>query len=155
MSNIRRISYASRLSANSGAVSPDVLRDILDASVRNNAKVGVTGMLLCYRGTFLQILEGADSAVEFIYRRVKTDSRHHNLKTLSDQMVSSLSFPKWAMCGKNVTAADDEILAVLSKRSSFNPFNMTGSDALRLLKTVHGIHVRTAGLEGALRTVEV
>lgn len=155
MSSIRRISYASRLSANSGVVSPEVLRDILAASVRNNAKVGVTGMLLCHRGTFLQILEGPSSAVDFIYRRVKADSRHHGLKTLSDQMVNSLSFPRWAMCGKSITAADDEILAVLARRDHFNPFAMTGSDALRLLKTVHAIHIRTAGLEEAGRTVEV
>ncbi|WP_309646142.1 BLUF domain-containing protein [Phenylobacterium sp.] len=155
MSSIRRITYASRLSANSGLITPEGLRGILDASMRNNARVGVTGMLLCHQGSFLQILEGPSSAVEFIYKRVKTDSRHHGLKTLADQMVAAPSFPKWAMCGKNITAADDEILAIIASRASFNPFEMNGSDALRLLKTVHAIHVRTAGLQEPSQVVQV
>ncbi len=155
MSSIRRVTYASRLSANSGLLSAEALRAILSASVRNNGRVGVTGMLLSHGGYFLQILEGPSSAVDFIYKRVKGDSRHYGLKVLADQMVSALTFPKWAMCGKNITAADDEILAVIASRASFNPFAMSGSDALRLLKTVHAIHLRTAGLQDPSQVVQL
>ena len=40
---------------------------ILESARRRNLEVGITGMLLYYRGEFVQILEGRQKAIENIY----------------------------------------------------------------------------------------
>ncbi len=61
-----------------------LLRSILEVSVRNNAAVAVTGMLLRHCDHFIQALEGSAAAVEAIYRRVQRDPRHQDIKLIQD-----------------------------------------------------------------------
>jgi hypothetical protein len=51
------------------------LREILDASKRNNADLGITGMLVHGGGMFLQVLEGPDNNVLRIYSKILDDPR--------------------------------------------------------------------------------
>jgi hypothetical protein len=81
---------------------------ILAASRRNNAKVGVTGLLVAGGRRFLQVLEGPDYAVETLFRRIEEDRRHHAIVILSRMEIAAPSFRHWAMgycCGG---AADDD-----------------------------------------------
>lgn len=121
-----------------------LLGSILEASVRNNADVAVTGMLLLYRQHFIQALEGPAEGVEAIYRRVLRDSRHWDLKLIEDATAPSRSFAGWAMCGYNLAPADNEILEVLALRRGFDPRQIGGLGALSLLRTVHAVQQRVA-----------
>ncbi len=116
-----------------------LLRFILEVSVRNNAAVAVTGMLLRHCDHFIQALEGSAAAVEAIYRRVQRDPRHQDLKLIQDATPRFRSFGGWAMCGYNMGPADNEILEVLALRRGFDPQRISGSGALSLLKTVHTV----------------
>jgi len=49
---------------------PGDLDDILTASRRNNALMGISGLLLFIDGGFLQMLEGEERAVRELYTRV-------------------------------------------------------------------------------------
>ena len=53
------------------SVAPQItdvdLEHILDSSRCRNLEVGITGVLLYYRGAFVQILEGSKESVENIY----------------------------------------------------------------------------------------
>ncbi len=70
---------------------------IAEVSARNNAKVGVTGLLVYTPSHFLQVLEGEEGVVREIYERVKEDERHSRVKTLFDGRVAEAEFGKWAM----------------------------------------------------------
>jgi hypothetical protein len=155
MSAIRRLVYTSRVATASGVCSPESMKIILAASVRNNAIVGITGMLLGFKGYFLQALEGPATAVEMTFHRVEKDTRHGSVNVLSDEMTASRTFPNWAMCGKDLTDADNEILKVLSQRETYNPYAMSGRDAIKLLTLVHSIHLRTASLPKKIAVVEL
>jgi hypothetical protein len=138
---VRQLIYTSR-------VAPDLqdedalLRSILEVSVRNNAAVAVTGMLLRHKNHFIQALEGPACAVELIYRKVRRDPRHHELVLLQDATRQRRSFAAWSMCGYNLGPADNEILDVLALRRGFDPQQISGAAALTLLTTVHAIQQR-------------
>lgn len=148
---MRRLIYTSTVAP--GVRNQDILLEsILKASVRNNADVEVTGMLLLHRQHFIQALEGPAEGVEAIYRRVLRDLRHHHLKLLEDAAARSRSFPGWAMCGYNLGLADNEILDVLALRRGFDPRKIGGFGALSLLKTVRAVQQRVA-LRGKVAVV--
>ncbi|MEM0963181.1 MAG: BLUF domain-containing protein [Bacteroidota bacterium] len=91
---LRQIAYTS---STVGRLSRSDVLDILHVSRRNNQEVGVTGVLLYSDGAFLQVLEGESDAVETVYKRVRTDSRHHHVISLFDLGVQERSFADWSM----------------------------------------------------------
>ena len=86
--------------------SEQVLADILESSIRNNQADGLTGMLLYYRGGFMQVLEGEDAAVSRTFARIQRDKRHHSITMLSRGETLQRHFGQWSMGFKNVNAND-------------------------------------------------
>ena len=70
---------------------------ILAASQRNNAAVGVTGALMFTDGLFAQVLEGERTAVETVFERIQLDERHGEVQLLSFGPADVRVFPTWAM----------------------------------------------------------
>ena len=77
--------------------SSDSLTDIYDISQKNNLKSGISGCLLIGSNSYLQLLEGPDSAVENLYSKIKMDSRHKKVKKLFEQHIEEKSFSSWSM----------------------------------------------------------
>ncbi|HKU55240.1 MAG TPA: BLUF domain-containing protein [Rhizomicrobium sp.] len=70
---------------------------ILTTSRRNNAMMGITGLLLFIDGGFLQILEGEERAVRELYTRIACDPRHRNPRLMLDREIPARAFPDWSM----------------------------------------------------------
>jgi hypothetical protein len=90
---MRQLLYASNTSRD---VSDAVLDDILASSRRNNAKVGITGLLLYIEGGFMQVLEGESPAVGETFARISKDRRHWNTMVLLDRNAPR-AFGEWSM----------------------------------------------------------
>lgn len=73
------------------------LRDILSISRANNARDGITGLLLYADQAFFQVLEGPEAAVRETFRRIGNDGRHRNTVTLLTAPISARSFGDWRM----------------------------------------------------------
>jgi hypothetical protein len=86
------------------------LGPILSASVRRNLEASVTGMLLYSQGTFLQMLEGEEGAVNATYQRIEQDPRHHRLVLLSVEPVAQREFDRWSMGFRHLSHADAQHL---------------------------------------------
>jgi Sensors of blue-light using FAD len=82
------------------------LDDILASSARNNGAHQVTGMLLYAAGSFMQILEGEEKAVDETYDRVSRDPRHTNIFVLEREPIAERSFEQWKMGFKRLGAAE-------------------------------------------------
>jgi len=91
---LRQILYVSAATSSIGEADLD---DILEASRRNNARAGLSGMLLHIDQGFLQILEGPDEAVASTYARIAADRRHAALRKLVDQAADERLFAGWSM----------------------------------------------------------
>ena len=77
--------------------SSDSLTDIYDISQKNNSESGISGCLLIGSNSYLQLLEGPDSAVENLYSKIKLDRRHKKVKKLFEQHIDEKLFSSWSM----------------------------------------------------------
>ena len=88
--------------------SLDDLDQVLTASRRNNAMLGITGLLLFIDGGFLQILEGEERAVRELYMRICTDRRHCEVRLLLDREIPARAFTGWSMGYERPSLDDPE-----------------------------------------------
>ncbi|WP_174301592.1 BLUF domain-containing protein [Caulobacter sp. S45] len=144
MNKLTRLVYVSRVSDAARLDLASTVGAVLKVSRANNAKAGVTGMLLTHDGFFLQTLEGPDHAVQATWARVSHDARHSSVKVIGTDFCTARAFGRWAMCANDLSAADTDILRVLAGRGQFQPYEMTAPSAVRLLKTIADIHTRQA-----------
>tara|TARA_R110002012_G_scaffold296165_1_gene493307 strand:- start:458 stop:889 length:432 start_codon:yes stop_codon:yes gene_type:complete len=75
----------------------DDLSDILNASIQNNERDGITGLLMYHDQLFFQVLEGAEDMVNKSYKRIVIDQRHHGLSNVWEGQADERAFPDWAM----------------------------------------------------------
>ncbi|MFZ3585419.1 BLUF domain-containing protein [Loktanella sp. DJP18] len=78
-------------------LEPKVLSDILEVSVRNNRRDGITGVLMHHDDLFFQVLEGERRVVEQCYARICKDPRHTSISETLNETVEVRSFPDWLM----------------------------------------------------------
>jgi hypothetical protein len=94
---MRLIYYSRNLIPGSPEEVASEIRGILDVSVRNNARCGVTGALLFNRGCFAQVLEGRQGDVEATFERIQCDPRHSDVQVLQFDRVAERGFGSWSM----------------------------------------------------------
>ena len=87
--------------------------EILASSRRNNARDGLTGLLVVGGRRFLQVLEGPDKALDVAYERIKADPRHFALVSLSSKRVESRAFTDWDMGCEQLNG--DDLSAVVDR----------------------------------------
>lgn len=73
------------------------LKSILQASRGNNARRGVTGMLLAAGDTFFQVLEGDEVTLEPLFSTIKADPRHDGVTMIIHEPIANRSFGDWTM----------------------------------------------------------
>lgn len=77
-------------------LSTERIAAILDVSRRNNARKGITGMLLYRNGRFLQVLEGAREPVLELVQTIRKDPRQKSFTVLYESEWPRL-FHEWSM----------------------------------------------------------
>lgn len=75
----------------------NTLLTLLEKARAKNASLGVTGMLLFENGSFFQILEGQESAVDDLYKTIAQDNRHEKCVTIIREPIAKRSFAEWTM----------------------------------------------------------
>lgn len=74
------------------APSPAELHSLVAAARSRNRSMGITGMLLCDGGRFLQTIEGPPDAVDQVWRSIQRDGRHGGIEVLSQHIVPARLF---------------------------------------------------------------
>jgi hypothetical protein len=78
-------------------LTKESLEDILEQSRQNNQAVGVTGILLFESGAFFQVLEGEQTIVGPLFKKIATDPRHQNVTKLISEPIEERCFAEWSM----------------------------------------------------------
>jgi hypothetical protein len=73
------------------------LKALLERSRLRYAASHITGMLLYHEGSFFQVLEGPQAAVEETFARIERDPRHRQVAVLLRGHVQQRSFGDWRM----------------------------------------------------------
>ena len=114
------------VSTSATLLNDEALMKILESSVRHNHPQKVTGMLLYFDGSFMQVLEGEEAAVEKTMSRIREDKRHHSIFMLMEDRIEEREFGMWAMGFKSLHSKD------LAAWVDFSPFNESGFCAERI-----------------------
>ncbi len=126
-----RLLYASRAVP---AVDQEELIAILKKSKANNPQLGVTGVLCFSEGTFMQVLEGGRAAVNKLYNRIASDSRHTDVELLCYQEIGERRFAGWSMGQVNMSRLNPALLLKYSERPSLDPYKVSGSVSMALFE---------------------
>ncbi|MBA4205253.1 BLUF domain-containing protein [Pannonibacter phragmitetus] len=90
---------------------------ITAAALKANAASGLTGCIIFTGQHFLQVIEGLQDDVEDTFGRISRDTRHTDVRVLSEGPIEAREFPEMAVScdgGQSLTAeALTEISAVL------------------------------------------
>ncbi len=73
------------------------LKELLDVARRNNARLGVSGILLYDAGSFIQVLEGEQAVVAPLFRSIAADDRHDRVRVVREREIAARSFSEWSM----------------------------------------------------------
>jgi hypothetical protein len=63
----------------------------------NNAKLGLSGIIVYDRGQFFQWLEGHDEPLGRMWNKIRDDDRHSEVQVLIDQQIPTRLFAGWSM----------------------------------------------------------
>lgn len=94
---------------------PRDLKALLEHSRTRNAQRNITGVMLHYDTTFLQVLEGDEQAVRALLARIDKDPRHTRMDVIFTRTGHRRVFRDWSMEMIDVSPEDfDSILCSLS-----------------------------------------
>ncbi len=74
-----------------------IVKNILDKSTDRNSAREITGALLTDGKFFAQIIEGAPSEVNLLYKDILHDKRHHSITLLQHTVTNIRLFPRWPL----------------------------------------------------------
>lgn len=133
---MHRLIYYSTVRPEAAPRMKELLEDVLQASRRRNAGLGVTGALFACHGRFLQVLEGEKQAVQQVYGAISADPRHTALQVIESRPVVSRQFADWSFCC-GLFPSDREMFGVEpALQGGFHPETLTPASALGLLSVV-------------------
>lgn len=105
--------------------SVDDLSTLLAVSRKNNAELGITGMLLYKDGNFMQVLEGDERTVRALYEKIGVDPRHSGEITLLQGFVDERQFPDWSMGFRDLNSPE---IRATQRYSEFLNTPLTGQE---------------------------
>lgn len=117
-----QLTYASRASR---ILGPLDVKDILNASQRNNTREGVTGALCLNNGIFLQQLEGDRLVVNALYHRLLKDPRHRDTAVLDFGEIPHRRFTGWSMGLLSSLETNRQLFLKYSSTTDFDPYRMS------------------------------
>jgi hypothetical protein len=77
--------------------SDKCLEDLLVHSRKYNKAHGITGVLLYKNGRFMQVIEGLESDIDFLFLKIQQDSAHNYINKLFMKPIPHRIFPEWSM----------------------------------------------------------
>ncbi|MFD1143407.1 BLUF domain-containing protein [Larkinella insperata] len=132
------------LSSSSGLFSTDELTAILQQSRKNNSALGITGILLYFNGSIIQVLEGSEEKVKTLYQTISLDQRHRGITKLYSRIIDKRSFSEWSMGYKTLTASQMDNLKKINDgvNKSFSESANEENAVLGLLKLFYETNAR-------------
>ena len=91
---LKTLTYTSRARIDLG---DEDLAAIHQTARHSNALDGISGLLLFDGARFLQIVEGAEDAIDNLVGRLRMDPRHSAFEVRDERYVERRSFPDWSM----------------------------------------------------------
>lgn len=73
------------------------IHNILQTATKFNSENDISGCLIYHNQQFIQVLEGEKEGVQELFARIRLDSRHKNIRLISEDTIEERTFPRWGM----------------------------------------------------------
>ena len=110
------------------------IASICQHSQPRNAERGITGVLVCGDGVFMQAIEGGRAAVNNLYGEILRDARHRDVVLLRYEEITERRFAGWTMGVVDTRRINPAILLKYSERAALDPYALPGQASLALLE---------------------
>lgn len=122
-------------------LSPESIHHIRDQARENNARLGLTGVLLYGPEHFLQCLEGDAAQVTRTFRTIAEDPRHDDVALIAVRDVPRRTFADWSM-GLIDTEAPGvrEAVADVMSTGDFIPDHLGTDQVTTLMQRIRALH---------------
>jgi hypothetical protein len=94
MTTFRQVVYISQATS---TFTESELNELIEVSRRNNKKHSITGAMLYLENSFIQVIEGKDAAISYLLHTLRADTRHLDIRILSDKLAQVRNFQNWSM----------------------------------------------------------
>ena len=84
-----------------------LIEDILLTSRLNNARDGISGLLVAGGNRYMQVIEGPRRKIETLYANIRADDRHLAVMTLFQRTTLERCFDGWALAFRREPALDE------------------------------------------------
>lgn len=95
--------YIAYVSRQSFILTDEDISSLLVTCRTKNTRVGITGMLIYFDGTFVQFLEGPEENIDALYETISRDKRHQDVILLIDGVSNKRAFADWSMAYKKMS----------------------------------------------------
>ena len=126
-----QIIYAS---ASAQKMSSEELAEILRIARENNAAQDISGMLVYHGGSFLQVLEGPEGAVNSLFVKIEKDPRHGEINILFRDTVPEKEFEEWSMGYIDATGDAAQSEGYIDYMRDLERMTLDGTRGRRILK---------------------
>lgn len=114
-----RVLYVSAIAE---GVSRSDIERLTASARRRNRQLDLTGALLVCDGHFVQALEGRESAVGEVMRKISMDHRHHRLEIRDRSLITRRLFADWDMALVDDMRCLAGVRDLIAQRSSVDDF---------------------------------
>ncbi|MFT4824735.1 MAG: hypothetical protein ACI9J0_002662 [Cryomorphaceae bacterium] len=133
VNQFRQVVYISHATA---TLTKNELNELVEVSRRNNKKYGITGALLYLENAFIQVIEGEDAAISQLLDKLYADTRHRNVRIVSDNIAQIRYFQEWSMGIVKAPEVDrPQVLKELRLASTANGGSADSSNSMPVSQT--------------------
>lgn len=126
-----QIIYAS---ASATKMSTSELTEILRLAREKNEKQDISGMLVYHGGSFLQVLEGPETAVNALFAKIEKDPRHGEINVLYRDTIPEKEFEDWSMGYIDVAGEAAQAEGYVDYMRDLERMTIDGTRGRRILK---------------------
>lgn len=110
------------------------MNELLDIASANNCKHKITGCLIYYNKTFIQVLEGEKSSVQQLFKNIIADRRHSKIQMLWQAKIEERGFNGWSMSLINLE--DSKVYSLFSNFMDEDKLPNDVKDIITVSKTL-------------------
>lgn len=115
-------------------MNAEELRSIYEVSLKNNLRLGITGLLLATRRRFIQVLEGERRVVHDLFDRICGDSRHTNPFVRQSCTLDMRVYGEWSMNVVCVEHIGKLLYGLGDTNDDFDPYDLSQETLSGLLE---------------------
>lgn len=134
--NVYQLLYRSRYTSRPSEAQ---LRELLALARLHNSRAQITGLLLYSDGLFVQVLEGPEDEVRQLYARIRADSRHTQVETVSEGLLPRRQFAEWSMAFALAEVPEvEQVLGAIKMQQPLPPLSIVNARLQTLLQAFIG-----------------